>query len=115
MSQSHLAESIEKLLKKCFPSYRYKKEYYVLYQNTQLFFDFYLSELKLLIEVQGQQHYSFNKLFHASKENFLAQKYRDRLKTQYIDEVGKKLLVIPFDEIPKLTEAEFRSRIIKAL
>jgi len=50
---SNLADKIEKHIKDSFGSYKYVKEKYVKYQNNRLFFDFFLPELGILIEVQG--------------------------------------------------------------
>lgn len=39
--------------------------------------DFYIDELILAAEVQGEQHYSFVEFFHRNQEGFEAQKKRD--------------------------------------
>lgn len=112
---SKLANKIESILKQALPTHRYVKEHYVLYQNTKLFFDFFLPELKLFIEVQGQQHYSFNKFYHRNKVNFNDQVYRDTLKTQYIEENEYKLLVLSYKEIDKMSPIELKGLIISKL
>lgn len=110
---SKLANKIEGYIKSAFPSFRYQKEKYVPYRNNRLFFDFYIPELKLYIEVQGQQHYSFNKFFHKDVEDFTDQKYRDSLKTEWANEEGFKLLKLSYDIVDKLTQEEFRQMVIK--
>lgn len=115
MMMSNLADTVEDLIKKALPSYKYKREYYVLYQNTQLFFDFILPELKILIEVQGQQHYTFNKFFHGTEDNFKNAMFRDRLKTEYVASTPFKLVIIKYDEVPKLTPKQFKQIIVKAI
>lgn len=42
--------------------------------------DFYIDELKIAAEVQGEQHYGFVEYFHRTPENFEAQKKRDDKK-----------------------------------
>lgn len=112
---SKCAEKIEKLLKECFPTHRVKKEKYVVYANTQLKFDFYIPELKLLIEVQGEQHYTYSKFFHGNKSKFQAQKYRDSLKTQWAAEQKLNLLTLSEKEIESLTKDLFKNLIITKL
>jgi very-short-patch-repair endonuclease len=112
---SNLADIVEDLILKSFPMYKYKREKYIKHQNTQLFFDFILPELKLLIEVQGQQHYTYNKLYHKSKEDLQSQKYRDTLKTQWAAENGYKLLCIPYSDIDKLDEDTFKELVVNFL
>jgi len=112
---SNYSEKIEKLFKISFPSYRLKKEKYVFFNNTKLFFDFYVSEMRLLIEVQGQQHYSFNKFFHTSKSDFEKQKVNDNSKAEWAADNGYKFLTINYDMIDKLDEKSFKKLIIDSL
>lgn len=42
--------------------------------------DFYIDELKIAAEVQGQQHYGFVEYFHKTQDKFEAQKKRDERK-----------------------------------
>jgi hypothetical protein len=63
----------------------------VKFKGARLFFDFYIKELGVFVEVQGRQHTQFVKHFHGTKEKFLAQKYRDNLKIEYVQEKDKCL------------------------
>lgn len=110
---STYSDKIEKLFKKCFPSYRLTKEKYVFYQNTRLLFDFFIPEMRLLIEVQGQQHYSFNSFFHKDKKDLDNQKFHDVLKEDWAASNGYSLLCLKYDIIDELTESSFRSLLIK--
>jgi len=65
------------------------------------------------VEVQGRQHTEFVKHFHGDKESFQAQKMRDNLKIQYVDEHGKCLVRFNFNE--KITEALVSKKINKVL
>jgi len=109
---SNIANKVKKHIKTCFPNHRLFCEHYVSFQNNKLLFDFYLPEFKLLIEVQGQQHYSYNNFFHSNSNDFKSQKYRDLLKTQWADEEGYKLLKIKYDEIEDLTNESFRELVV---
>ena len=82
---SDFADSVYKLLKEIFPYYTIVKEYYINYEYTRLFFDFYIKELNSFIEVQGQQHYKYIEYFHGSMEGFIAYKKRDNLKKEYCE------------------------------
>lgn len=93
---SEQANKVLGLLKELFPHNRVKAEYYVNYKGKKLFFDFYIHEFGILIEVQGQQHTKFVKHFHGNKEAFLAQKNRDNLKIEYVQE-NKLLSLIRFN------------------
>jgi len=99
---SAIADKIYDILNQLFPPMPHKRvfrERYINYKGQKLFFDFYVKELKLYIEVQGQQHRNFVKHFHGSKENFVKQKYRDNLKIRYIQENdGLCLIRFNFDE-----------------
>ena len=49
--------------------------------GTRLTLDFYNSTQKIAIEVDGNQHYRYNKFFHSnSRQNFLSQLKRDEKK-----------------------------------
>lgn len=109
---SKAAKKVLQLLQKAFPSYRINQEHYVLYQNTRLLFDFYLPELKVLIEVQGEQHFTFNSFHYYSKNNLTDQILRDKLKTQWVDELELKLLVLNEEDIKSLTLKSLRDLIV---
>jgi hypothetical protein len=58
--------------------------------------DLYNDDLKLGIEVQGDQHYKFTPFFHRNKETFLNQRYRDEMKKQKCMKQGITLIEIPY-------------------
>ena len=61
--------------------------------GTRLTLDFYNANKKMAVEVDGNQHYTFNKFFHSnSRQNFLAQLQRDE-KKEYICEINNIQLV----------------------
>jgi very-short-patch-repair endonuclease len=111
---SKIAEDIYDVLRKVFPACTIQKELYVKYKFTRLFFDFYIRELGVFIEVQGRQHTEFVKHFHGDKETFQAQKRRDNMKLQYVQENGEYCLVrFHYDE--KVTEDLVRRKLDEAL
>ena len=104
------SNKVFELLKELFPHNRIKAEYYVNYKGKRLFFDFYIRELGVLIEVQGQQHSKFIKHFHGEKEVFLAQKNRDNLKIEYVQE-NKLLSLIKFNYDENITKSLLQRKI----
>lgn len=111
---SKQADKIFQLLKELFPHNRIKAEHYVNYKGKKLFFDFYIHELGVLIEVQGQQHSKFVKHFHGNKEVFLAQKNRDNLKIEYVQN-DKFLSLVRFNYDEKITKSLILKKINNVL
>jgi very-short-patch-repair endonuclease len=96
---SKQSDGIYDLLVKTFPHSIVKKEYYIKYKGQKLFFDFFVKEIELLVEVQGQQHYSFISHFHEDRRSFLSQKHRDNLKKEFVDNHPSLILMcINYDE-----------------
>ena len=58
--------------------------------------DLYNDDLKLAIEVQGDQHYKFTPFFHKNKDSFTMQRYRDEMKKQKCIKEGITLIEIPY-------------------
>lgn len=65
--------------------------------NTFLELDMYNDELKLALEHNGKQHYSFVKYFHETEEEFIKLKERDILKRDECIKKGIKLIVVKYD------------------
>ena len=54
--------------------------------GTRMTLDFYNASRKIAVEVDGNQHYKFNKFFHSnSRQKFLAQLQRDDKKENFCD------------------------------
>jgi hypothetical protein len=113
---SVISDKVYNLLLKIYPPLPFRritKEHYVNYNGQRLFFDFYIKECGLLVEVQGQQHVEFNRLFHKDKRDFYNQKIRDNLKVRYIQEHEDLLLIrIYYNE--DITKSLILSKINKA-
>jgi len=73
--------------------------------------DLYNDDLKLAIEVQGDQHYKFIPFFHRNKDAFLNQRYRDAMKKEKCKQNGITLIEIPYS----VGEKKLKSYIIKQL
>lgn len=72
----------------------FKDLHYGLYR-----YDFYIPSLNFLIEVDGEQHYNFNKKFFKNRMDFLKMKERDRIKNSYALARGIRLYRIPFNKV----------------
>jgi very-short-patch-repair endonuclease len=60
--------------------------------GTRLTFDFFNATRNIAIEVDGNQHYKYNKFFHSnSRQNFLSQLKRDE-KKEYFCEINNIML-----------------------
>jgi hypothetical protein len=87
-SEPHLAA--RRLLHEMFPSDRILEE--VPIPSTALRADFYLPQRKLMIEVQGRQHYEYVRFFHNNPLGFAQSKKRDGAKHRFC-ELNKITLV----------------------
>lgn len=67
-------------------------------QNSPLFADFYIHSRRLMIEVQGEQHYKFNSFFFKNKIEFLKSQYRDNLKSSWCKLNSITLIYFPYNE-----------------
>jgi len=113
---SFMATKVHSILNDMFPANPHRRvfpEYYVKYKGSRLFFDFFVKELEVFVEVQGRQHIKFVKHFHGTAENFRAQKMRDNLKIEYVQE-HEKCLVRVYDT-EEVTEELVREKITKAM
>ena len=107
---SKLADETHAFLRKTFPHNIISREYYAKYDNTRLFFDFYIKDLGVLIEVQGHQHDEFVKHFHNDRETFLASKKRDNLKKEYCEK--QNFVLIEIRKNSELDRDKFIERVL---
>lgn len=82
-SPSNLHIEARKLIKATFPYSSIYEEVSLL--GTGLIADFFISDIKVLIEINGEQHYKFVKRFHKTQAGFAASKKRDRIKQEWCD------------------------------
>lgn len=60
--------------------------------------DFFIPDLKVLIEVHGEQHYKFVKRFHKTNGGFNASKKRDKMKQEWCELNDIIYVELPFDQ-----------------
>lgn len=111
---SEIAKKVYETIRKLFPHNIVLVEWYVNYKGQRLFFDVFIKDLGVLIEVQGRQHFEFVKHFHGSMEGFIEQKKRDNLKLELIEE-NKRLCLARFNYDENITEELVLKRINEAL
>jgi hypothetical protein len=58
--------------------------------------DLYNEELKLAVEVNGDQHYKFIQFFHRNHDAFVKQRYRDEMKKLKCRQEGIILIDVPY-------------------
>ncbi len=98
MASSYHIQARE-LIKKVWPTLQVIEEWEFKIGKKSHYLDFYVVLLKLGVEIQGEQHYSFNTHFHKSKAEFLHQLKRDRQKAEKLEELGIRLITLPYNEI----------------
>jgi hypothetical protein len=111
--QSEQANQVYELTKSLFPYCTIFPEHFVKFKGQTLYFDFYIKELNILIEVQGEQHFSYNKYFHGDREGFVSSKRRDNLKKEFCELERMALVIIPFNE--KMDRKKLLHKFSKAL
>ena len=113
---SYIATQVHAILIKLFPSNPFKQvfcEHYVKYKGQKLFFDFYIKNLDVFVEVQGRQHTSFVKHFHKTRQEFLNQRNRDNMKRVWAEEAEVSLVRFNYDE--NITEELVLDKIMCAM
>lgn len=94
------------LLKQLFPKFILLEE--VFLPGCDLYADFYIPLVNIVVEVHGEQHYEYNEFFHGSKSNFLAGKQRDNNKRLWCELNNISYVELPHYESIK----EWRERIV---
>lgn len=83
--------------------------------NALAKFDFFLSDLNILIEYNGEQHYSYRvsngRPGWNNEENFKAIQERDRQKIEWCKENDFPLLIIPYTDFNILDEDYLQEKI----
>ena len=106
-NESKGEKKIENFLIKNNISFQAQKKFDNLKDKRKLSYDFYIPSKNLLIEYQGEQHYSQQKFFQ-NRKRFLEQKHHDWLKRKYAKNNNLNLLTISyleFENIETILEA----------
>jgi len=100
------------LLREIFHSYRMLEEVKlpgstVSHRKGVLFLDFLIPQIKLGIEVHGQQHYEYTPFFHKNKADFVIAKAKDEDKIEWCELNKVDLIVLKYSD----TDAQWREQI----
>lgn len=99
-SRSSMEILIEKLLSEIVGRENFYREYtweWLLSETgNHLYVDFYIPNINIVIEYDGQQHYEFSKFFYKTEEQFKRRQELDKLKEKLILEHDIKLVRIPY-------------------
>ena len=68
-------------------------------KRKTLYLDFYIPSLSTAIEVQGQQHSSFNSMYHKNVRDFINQKKNDREKAEWCKKNDIHLVELLYNEV----------------
>ena len=94
-NESHGERFIRNYLDKNNIKYIPQKKFNNLKDKQLLSYDFYLPDYKILIEYQGKQHYESFEYF-GGKDKFRKQQYHDKLKREYANDNGYRLLELHY-------------------
>lgn len=72
------------------------------YTNCNMYCDFYIPKLNIVIEYNGEQHYKYIERFHRNQNGFINMLDRDNQKYKLLNDNGIKLIILKYDE--KLTK-----------
>lgn len=67
--------------------------------NRPLELDGYNAKRNLAFEYNGKQHYEYPNSFHKNEEEFQSLLRRDKFKAERCEELGIKLITIPYDAV----------------
>lgn len=82
------------------------------FNGHNLFLDFYLPELNVIIEYDGEQHYKTGNEYNNTKKKLQSQKARDNAKNAWAHKRGIIMIRIPyfyFEDCHKMLERKLNS------
>lgn len=101
MSTSRMQQKTSWFLSTHFGRYRIEEnkrpDWLITNRGERLELDFYIEDLFLAIEVQGEQHYRFIPFFHKTYDGFRDRLRRDQIKANLCSKAGITLIEI-YDE-----------------
>lgn len=111
--KSELHLRARKILKGFFPCDKILEEVSIRGANRNggiLYADFLLPAQSVLVEVHGEQHYSYSKFFHGDKMAFMKAKMRDNDKIEWCNNNNISYIELPFGETDEQWSARIEAR-----
>ena len=107
-SRSKFQEKVKAFLKPYW-SYCIVYEEFPAY-GTLLKVDILNATKKIAVEINGDQHYSYNKFFHGSIEKYADSLERDTVKLEWLEKNGYTLIEIKSEDLKHLSEDFFNKK-----
>jgi hypothetical protein len=79
-------------------------------KKSVLYLDFFIPNIKIGVEVHGEQHYKYVPFFHKSKAGFLQAQTRDRIKAEWCELNSIELIVLKYDSTEKYWREQLERR-----
>lgn len=103
VSKPHL--KCRELLKEIFPCHTIIEEATLPGSGKPpLYSDFFIPHLNLMVEVHGEQHYTYNTFHFKDKKDFILAQARDRRKAEWCEINNIELIVLDHKEYDKWRE-----------
>ena len=102
-------ELARQILKEIFPSYIIYEEITLpgskeKTQTKPLYADFLIPNIRIIVEVHGQQHYTYSSFFHKDKLDFYRSKKRDQIKKKWCELNNFSYIELKYDRQSKWRE-----------
>jgi len=94
------------LLRSLYPCDRVYEE--VPLPGTRLFADFFIPSRRMIVEVQGEQHFEYTPFFHGTKLAFHESQQRDAQKKEWCELNNLHLVQLPHDEELEIWQGRLR-------
>lgn len=78
--------------------------------SSSLFADFLIPNIRIVVEVHGEQHYAYSSFFHRDKMDFLRARKLDQNKKEWCNINGFSYIELKYDE-----QHNWRERIIDGI
>ena len=101
-SRSNLQFRVKQFLKQYWENHIVYEEFPVY--GSRMKVDIVNATKYIAVEVNGQQHGSFNKFFHNSRYGYFQSISRDVKKEEWLEKNGFDLITIEYNEVEDLTE-----------
>jgi hypothetical protein len=82
-TKSGLHNKAREVIQKVLPNSRFYEDITIPGFKPALYADFFIPSLKIMVEVNGQQHYKFTPRFHKDKMAYFKAVARDRKKSEF--------------------------------